>query len=270
MEQSKVMLEQSEALAAAGPGSASSAAQEAEAFRSVREERQLPEQGLPPVVLKAPPPQLPASSGAVPAAAEVPVLSAVEQSADEQSEAPAAAGPGDASSAAQEAEVQGLGREEEEQPDWFGENSSMHTAFEVMPQVVQTLKSEHPDDASFPSARSAETVEVREALGALPPYLKRIRGQGMPRDQEFDEMKAMKARGVEHVRWRNVTIADDMSLRAVVSRMQGAAYARMLSTHVWDTWMMFVDRLAPGSASTTLPATTPQQFIVDAKRGPSG
>ena len=125
-------------------------------------------------------------------------------SAVKQSEAPDAAEPGSASPAAQEAEVLDLGPEEEEEPDWSADESELPTAFEVTHEVVETLEAELEDDASFFSARSAETVEVREALCDLPAFVKVVRGEGLPQDAALDEMRAMKARGVEHARYRSV------------------------------------------------------------------
>ena len=120
-----------------------------------------------------------------------------------------------------EAELLDLGPEEEEPPDWSAEKSELPTAFEVTREVVETLEAELEDDAPFCSKRFAETVEVRQALCDLPAFLKVVRGEGLREDAALDEMRAMKARGVEHVRWRSVEVPDDIDSKAKISRMQG-------------------------------------------------
>ena len=216
----------------------------------------------PPLMPKTPPPQLPASPGAGPAAADEPQL--VEGMSDvEQSETPASAGPGSASPAAQEAELLDLGSEQGEQPDWSELNPEQACAVHVTDEVVETLKADLEDDAAIQSARSAATVEVRVALCDLPAFLKVAHGEGMPKDAVLDEVRAMKARGVEHVRYRSVNTPDDIESKAKISRMRGIVYNHMAKTECWDTWMMFADRPGPGYASTAPLATPPHKFITD-------
>ena len=74
-------------------------------------------------------------------------------SAVEPSEAPAAAGPGSASPAAEEAELLDLGFEEDEQAVWSAEESELPTTFEFTREVVETLEAELEDDAPFFSKR---------------------------------------------------------------------------------------------------------------------
>ena len=45
----------------------------------------------------------------------------------------------------------------------------------------------------------------------------------MQENQGLDEVRAMKARGVEHVRYRFVKVPTDVVTRAVVARMCNAA-----------------------------------------------
>ena len=40
-------------------------------------------------------------------------------------------------------------------------------------------------------------------------------------------MQAMKAMGVEHMRWRSIKAPDDVHSKAVISHMQGMAYERI-------------------------------------------
>ena len=156
-------------------------------------------------------------------------------SAVKPSEAPVAAGPGSASPAAEEAERLDLCPEEEEPPDWSGEGE-LPTAFEVTREVADALAAELADHAPFFSERSAETVEVRQALSDLPAFLEVVRGEGLQENAALEEMQAMKARGVEHVRWRSVEVPDDIDSKAKILRMQGIAYERMRDTELFDTW----------------------------------
>ena len=77
----------------------------------------------------------------------------------------------------------------------------------------------------------------------------------------------MKARAVEHVRWRSIKALDDIESKAVISRMHGFAYERALGhQELSDTWKMFQDRPAPGSDSIAPLATPPHSFIMDAQQ----
>ena len=126
----------------------------------------------------------------------------------EQSEAPASAEPGSANSAAPDAELSDEGPEEWEQEeadlaDWSvaeQEEADLACGVEVTTAVGETLAEELDDDAAAQSERRAETLEVRGALCDLPAFLNVVQGEGMPQNAKLDQMKAMKARGVEHVR----------------------------------------------------------------------
>ena len=139
---------------------------------------------------------------------------------------PASAGPSSASPAAQEAELLDLGSEQEEQPDWSALDPEQACAVHVTQEVVETLEADLEDDAAIQSARSAATVEVRVALCDLPAFLKVAHGEGMPKDAVLDQVRAMKARGVEHVRYRSVNTPDDIESKAKISRMRGIVYGR--------------------------------------------
>ena len=112
--------------------------------------------------------------------------------------------------------------------DWGESDSELRDAFEVTHEVVETLEGELEDKEALVRARSAETVEVREALCDLPAFLQVVRGEGLPQDAALDEMRAMKARVVEHVRWRSVKEPDDIDSKAMISCMGGDC----VQTHV--------------------------------------
>ena len=52
--------------------------------------------------------------------------------------------------------------------------------------MVDALAAELEYDVTF-SERSAETVEVRQALCDLPAFLKVVRGEGLPEDAALDK-----------------------------------------------------------------------------------
>ena len=80
----------------------------------------------------------------------------------------------------------------------------------------------------------------------------------------MNAMRAMKARTVEQVRWRSISVPDDIRSQARIHRMQAIAYRRMCGTGLWDTWMMFQDRRSWETLGRQVePATRPQQFIED-------
>ena len=194
----------------------------------------------------------------------------------EQSEGPAPAGPSSASPAAPEAELPDEGPKEAELPeaelpDWSALEPEPACGVEVTRAVVETLAADLDDDAAAQSARRAEAVEVRVALCDQPAFLKVTHGEGMPQNAMLDHVRAMKARGVEHVRYRSVDTPVDIHSRAKISRMQCIAYTRMLELDLGGTWVMFLDRESswhlaqgPGSASAAPPATPPQKCITDA------
>ena len=51
------------------------------------------------------------------------------------------------------------------------------------------LATELPDDFSFQSAHSAESLEVRVALCDLPTFFKVAHGEGMPQDTVLDQVR---------------------------------------------------------------------------------
>ena len=82
---------------------------------------------------------------------------------------------------------------------------SDHESFvEVAPDVRQELCARLSDEEVAEGQRRKDTVEVRDALGDLPEFLRVVHGEGMPLSDRLQKVKAMKARGVVHVRWRCV------------------------------------------------------------------
>ena len=81
----------------------------------------------------------------------------------------------------------------------------------------------------------------------------------------MNAMRAMKARTVEQVRWRSISVPDDIRSQARIHRMQAIAYRRICGAGLWDTSMMFQDRRSWETLGHQVePATRPQQFIEDA------
>ena len=129
-----------------------------------------------------------------------------------ESEAPAAPGPGSANPD---------GDIECEPPDWGADEDA--DGVENTAAADAELVQQFDGDAEGLSARRAETAEVRGALCDVPSFLHVMHGQGMPGNQGLEEVKAMKARGVEHVRHRMVDMPTDMLAKSKIARMRKAA-----------------------------------------------
>ena len=84
------------------------------------------------------------------------------------------------------------------------------------------MAKEFDGDAEGLSARRAETAEVHGAFCDLPALLHATRGEGMPGNVRLEEVQAMKARGVEHVRHRMVDMPTDMDAKSKVACMRKA------------------------------------------------
>ena len=130
-----------------------------------------------------------------------------------------AAGPGSASPCTPQAEAE---------VDFGG---SEHESFvEVAPDVRQELGAQLSDEAVAEGERRADTVEVRVALSDLPEFLRVVHGVGMPQSDVLQKIKAMKARGVEHVRWRSVDVPEDIGSKAEIYRIRQHVHERVFSS----------------------------------------
>ena len=108
---------------------------------------------------------------------------------------------------------------------------SEHESFvEVAPDVRQELGAQLSDEAVAEGERRADTVEVRVALSDLPEFLRVVHGVGMPQSDVLQKIKAMKARGVEHVRWRSVDVPEDIGSKAEIYRIRQHVHERVFSS----------------------------------------
>ena len=108
--------------------------------------------------------------------------------------------------------------------------------------MVEALSADLDGGAAAQRARWADTVEVRAALCGLTTLLKVAQGEGMPQSAMLDDVRAMKAKGVEQVRGRNVDAPSVIDSIARIACMRGIAYSRLSGLGRWDTWAMLVDR----------------------------
>ena len=86
--------------------------------------------------------------------------------------------------------------------DWSAQEPAPECGVEVTPAVLEELSQDLDAEAAGLSARRADAVEVRVALCDFLAFMNAARGQGMPQNAGLDYVRAMKARGVEHVRYR--------------------------------------------------------------------
>ena len=67
---------------------------------------------------------------------------------------------------------------------------------EVTEEVIVFLDADLSDDASFKSACSLETFQIRQALYDLPSILNVVHGEGLLKDVNMDEVRAIHARAL--------------------------------------------------------------------------
>ena len=114
---------------------------------------------------------------------------------------------------------------EDPEADW-GEDTADVGQFEITDALHEELAGEPDGDP----AAARESREVRAALGAegvpIPDFLKLAQGQPMASNAALDDVRAMKLRGVEHVRYRVIDEPDDPEVQDNIDRMRRDAWEK--------------------------------------------
>ncbi|CAK0796267.1 unnamed protein product [Prorocentrum cordatum] len=130
--------------------------------------------------------------------------------------------------------------------DW-GEDAADVGRFEITDHLREELAGEPDGDP----AAVRESREVWAALGAegppIPDFLKVVQGQPMAGNAALDDVRAMKLRAVEHVRYPVVDERDDPEVQDNIDRMRREAWEkheerRRTGVRGLDTRDMFVGR----------------------------
>ncbi|CAK0833447.1 unnamed protein product [Prorocentrum cordatum] len=161
-------------------------------------------------------------------------------------------GPGFASPATQGQKNQDTADAEKTPPgfdpeaDWTEDTADVHQ-FDITADLREEL-AEKPDGGP---AAARESREVRAALGAevlpIPDVLKLAQGQPMDSNAALDDVRAMKSRGVEHVRHRVIDEPSDPEVQDNIDRMRREAWEkheerRRTCARGLDTRDMFLGR----------------------------
>ncbi|CAK0808294.1 unnamed protein product [Prorocentrum cordatum] len=117
--------------------------------------------------------------------------------------------------------------------------------------IAADLREELAEKPDGGPAAARESREVRAALGAevlpIPDFLKLVQGQPMASNAALDDVRAMKSRGVEHVRYRVIDEPDDPEAQDNIDRMRREAWEkheerRRTCARGLDTRDMFLGR----------------------------
>ncbi|CAK0889554.1 unnamed protein product, partial [Prorocentrum cordatum] len=130
--------------------------------------------------------------------------------------------------------------------DWT-EDAADVRQFDITADLREKL-AEKPDGGP---AAARDSREVRAALGAevlpIPDFLKLVQGQPMASNAALDDVRAMKSRGVEHVRHRVIDEPGDPEVQDDIDRMRREAWEnheerRRTCARGLDTRNMFLGR----------------------------
>ncbi|CAK0842179.1 unnamed protein product, partial [Prorocentrum cordatum] len=161
-------------------------------------------------------------------------------------------GPGFASPATQGQKSEGNAGAEKTPPGFDPEAGWTEDAADVRQfDITADLREELAERPDGGQAAARQSREVRAALGAevlpIPDFLKLVQGQPMASNAALDDVRAMKSRGVEHVRHRVIDEPDDPEVQDNIDRMRREAWEkyegrRRTCARGLDTRDMFLGR----------------------------
>ena len=132
------------------------------------------------------------------------------------------------------------------EPDWTEDTADVRQF-----DITAVLRDELAEKPDGDPAAARESREVRAALGAevlpIPSFLNLEQGQPMASNAALDAVRAMKRRGVEHVRYRVIDEPDDPEVQDNIEWMRRVAlqkheWRRRSGTRGVDTRDMFLGR----------------------------
>ncbi|CAK0818065.1 unnamed protein product [Prorocentrum cordatum] len=151
--------------------------------------------------------------------------------------------------------------------DWTEGAADVHQ-FDITADLREEL-AEKPEGGP---AAARESRELRAALGAevlpIPDVLKLVQGQPMASNAALHDVRAMKCRGVEHVRHRVIDEPDDPEVQDNIDRMRREAWEkheerRRTCARGLDTRDMFLGRelVCVKLVSAGAVSMTPNEFL---------
>ncbi|CAK0874574.1 unnamed protein product, partial [Prorocentrum cordatum] len=160
--------------------------------------------------------------------------------------------------------------------DWTEDTADVHQF-----DITADLREEQAGKPDGGLAAARESREVRAALGAevlpIPDCLKLVQGQPMASNAALDDVRAMKSRGVEHVRHRVIDEPDDPEVQDNIDRMRREAWEkheerRRTCARGLDTRDMFLGRelVCVKLVSAGAVPMTPNEFLNAASKAREG